>query len=107
MSTLKHKGKGPQSLTANTLRDGLNVWLTPDFDWSLKYSEALITEDDETIEKMDKIGIQSESNNVVVAPYFIDVETESGVPARYREKFRVRGPSYDTATLIPLDIQKV
>lgn len=107
MSSAKHKGKGPQSLTANTLRDGLSVWLTPEFDWSMKYSDALITEDDETIGKMERIGEESEHANDVVAPYFIDVEAESGLPVRYREKFRVRGPSYDTATLVPLDIQKV
>lgn len=107
MSSAKHKGKGPQSLTANTLRDGLNVWLTPEFDWSMKYSEALFTEDEEVIAKMDDYGIKSERANDVVAPYFIDVEAESGLPVRYREKFRVRGPSYDTATLVPLDIQKV
>lgn len=107
MSTLKHKGKGPQSLTANTLRDGWNVWLTPEFEWSFKYSEALITEDEVTIDKMDRYGIQSEGSNVVVAPYFIDIEAESGLPSRYREKFRVNGPSQDTANVVPLDIQKV
>ena len=107
MSSAKHKGKGPQSLTANTLRDGLSVWLTPEFAWSMNYSEALITEDNETIEKMESYGEKSEYANDVVAPYFIDVEAESGLPVRYREKFRVRGPSYDTATLVPLDIQKV
>lgn len=107
MSSAKHKGKGPQSLTANTLRDGLSVWLTPEFDWSMKYSEALITEDEEIIGKMESFGEESEHANDVVAPYFIDVEAESGLPVRYREKFRVRGPSYDTATLVPLDIQKV
>jgi len=26
MSTLKHKGKGPQAMTANELRDGFSVW---------------------------------------------------------------------------------
>ncbi len=107
MSSAKHKGKGPQSLTANTLRDGLSVWLTPEFEWSMKYAEALATEDDDVIEKMEAFGEKSEHANDVVAPYFIDVEVETGLPVRYREKFRVRGPSYDTATLVPLDIQKV
>jgi hypothetical protein len=107
MSTLKHKGKGPQSLTANTLRDGLNVWLTPDFEWSMQYSDALITEDTDVIEKMDSVGERDEAANLVVGVYFIDVEADTGKPARYREKFRVAGPTYDTATLVPLDIQKV
>ena len=33
MSTAKHKGKGPQSLTANELRGGASVWLNPDLEW--------------------------------------------------------------------------
>ena len=46
MSTLKHKGKGPQSLTANELREGLSVWLTADLEWSHDFSKALKTEDE-------------------------------------------------------------
>ncbi|RKQ71392.1 uncharacterized protein DUF2849 [Litorimonas taeanensis] len=107
MSTLKHKGKGPQALTANTLRDGLNVWLTPEFEWSMNYAEALITEDTALIDKMNTCGERDEVNNLVVGVYFIDVEPDTGLPARYREKFRVKGPTYDTATLVPLEIQKV
>lgn len=107
MSTLKHKGKGPQSLTANTLRDGLNVWLTPEFEWSMDYKNALITEDKAIIEKMDEVGERDETENLVVGVYFIDIEPDTGRPVRYREKFRVAGPTYDTATLVPLDIQKV
>jgi len=107
MSTLKHKGKGPQSLTANTLRDGLNVWLTPEFEWSMDYKEALQTEDKAVIEKMNEIGERDELANLVVGVYFIDVEPDSGLPVRYREKFRVKGPSYDTADLVPLNIERV
>ncbi len=106
MSTLKHKGKGPQSLTANTLRDGLNVWLTPDFQWSMNYHDALITEDAGIIAKMQSYGERDEQGNLIVGVYFIDIEPKTGLPVRYREKFRVNGPSYDTATLVPLDIQK-
>jgi len=84
MSTLKHKGKGPQSLTANTLRDGLNVWLTPEFEWSMDYQEALQTEDKAVIEKMNEIGERDALANLVVGVYFIDVEPDSGLPVRYR-----------------------
>lgn len=97
MSTLKHKGKGPQSLTANELREGMNVWLTSDFQWSRDYSDALQTEDEIVIEKMQAKGEQDENDNLVVGVYFIDVEPDTGLPVRYREKFRVKGPSYDTA----------
>jgi len=97
MSTLKHKGKGPQSLTANLLRGGYSVWLTEDLDWSQDYKDAMTTEDRDTMERMQAIGDRDVAANKVVGVYFIDVEPESGLPARYREKFRVRGPSYDTA----------
>ena len=97
MSTLKHKGKGPQSLTANELREGFSVWLTSELEWSRDFSEALKTEDEALIEKMKTKGDADEEANLVVGVYFIDIEPDSGLPVRYREKFRVKGPSYDTA----------
>ena len=45
MSTLKHKGKGPQAMTANELRDGFSVWLDENLDWTRDYNKALRTED--------------------------------------------------------------
>ncbi len=91
----KHKGVGPQSLTANELREGLNVWLTPDFEWSPDYKAALLTEDENVIQKMDAIGARDSEQNLVVGVYFIDVEADTGLPVRYREKFRVTGPTHD------------
>ena len=105
MSTLKHKGKGPQSLTANELREGMNVWLTAEFDWSRDYAQALQTEDETVMEKMQAKGEADENDNLVVGVYFIDVESDTGLPVRDREKFRVKGPSYDTAD--ELGLQKV
>jgi hypothetical protein len=101
MSTLKHKGKGPQGMTANELRSGLSVWMTPDFSWSQSFEDALLTEDEGLIEKMDETAKASEQENHVVGAYFID--TVDGKPARYRERFRTHGPSYDTADLIKQD----
>lgn len=107
MSTLKHKGKGPQSLTANLLRGGESVWLTPDFEWTPIFSEALLTEDPAVIEIMDETGQRDEESNLIVGVYFIDVDPDTGLPARYRERFRVNGPSYDTAEEIEkLSLQK-
>lgn len=91
----KHKGVGPQSLTANELRDGLNVWMTADFKWSNDFKDALLTEDADVIEKMRQIGEQDVEKNEVVGVYFIDVDAETGLPVRYREKFRVTGPTHD------------
>ena len=97
MSTAKHKGKGPQSLTANELRGGASVWLTKELEWSRDFNDALKTEDETLIEKMQVKGTADSDDNLVVGVYFIDIEPESGLPVRYREKFRVKGPSYDTA----------
>ena len=100
MSTLKHKGKGPQAMTANELRDGFNVWLDENLDWTRDYNKALRTEDTDLMERMKLRADTDEAKNIVVGTYFIDVEPETGLPARYREKFRVKGPSYDTADLL-------
>ncbi len=89
----KHKGKGPQALTANELREGFVVWLTKNFEWSLEFEHALLTEDVDMIEKMRVFGEAQENENIVVGVYFIDVDPDSGKPVRYREKFRVSGPT--------------
>lgn len=91
----KHKGKGPQALTANALREGLVLWLGPDFEWTPDFSKALLTEDADMIAKMGETGERDEDANHVVGVYFIDVDAETKLPVRYRERFRVKGPSYD------------
>ena len=106
MSTLKHKGKGPQSLTANELREGLNVWMTADYEWSHNFKDALQTEDETVMEKMQAKGEADENDNLVVGVYFIDIEADTKQPVRYREKFRVKGPSYDTAEELGLGRSK-
>lgn len=95
MSSLKHKGKGPQAITANGLHQGPVVYLNADYQWATSFSEALISEDVETIEKMRQAGEAAENANLVVGVYFIDVSAETGLPSRYRERFRANGPSYD------------
>jgi len=100
MSTLKHKGKGPQAMTANELRDGYSVWLDENLDWTRDYKLALRTEDTDLMERMQLKADTDVGKNIVVGTYFIDVEPDTGLPARYREKFRVNGPSYDTADLL-------
>lgn len=95
MSTLKHKGKGQQALTANGLVQGPVVYLTREFVWSTVFGDALITEDTAIMAKMNEAGERDNAANLVVDPYFIDIESGSGLPARYREKFRMNGPSFD------------
>jgi len=100
MSTLKHKGKGPQAMTANELRDGYSVWLDENLDWTRDYAKALRTVDIDLMERMQLKAETDVDKNIVVGTYFIDVEPDTGLPARYREKFRMKGPSYDTADLL-------
>lgn len=98
--SLKHKGKGPQALTANNLREGFVVWLTRDMEWSADYGDALLTEDLDVIEKMQAQGEADDLSNLVTGVYFIDVHPATREPVRYRERFRVKGPSYDTAAYL-------
>ncbi|PHR92309.1 MAG: nitrite reductase [Robiginitomaculum sp.] len=95
MSSLKHKGKGPQALTANGLHAGPVVYLNADYTWSTGFDDAFLSEDEDIIEKMQAIGERDETDNLVVGVYFIDVDAGTGQPARYRERFRAQGPSYD------------
>ncbi len=95
MSTSKHKGKGPQVMTANDLKDGLVVWLTPEWMWSNRFQEAFKTEDPDQIEQMRAVADRDEAANIIVGAYFIDIDPTTGKPARYREKFRVSGPTND------------
>jgi len=99
----KHKGKGPQSMTANELREGYSVWLTKDYTWSTSYDDALRTEDADQIAKMQEIADRDAEANDVVGAYFIDIDPESNLPARYRERFRVTGPSKDLGEEIKKD----
>ena len=95
MSTAKHKGKGPQVMTANALVGGGVVWMTDQFEWTPDFGLALKTEDVDVIETMRETALRSEEANDVVGAYFIDIDPDTGLPVRYREKFRVSGPSND------------
>jgi len=93
--TLKHKGKGPQAITANDLRSGEVVYLNPKFLWTPQLSKALVETDKAQIEAMLAAGRLSETENLVVDVYPIDMEPDGSAPTRYREKFRMNGPSYN------------
>ena len=95
MSSLKHRGKGPQVMTANELRQGPVVYMTPDYNWTTDFSLALQTEDTRLIENMNKAAERAVDANIVVGAYFIDIDPETKAPARYRERFRMNGPSFD------------
>ena len=98
----KHKGTGLQAVTANDLRSGKVVYLNPQFLWTNHLSKALVSDDVDLIEKMKQAAYRDDKSNLVVGVYMIDVDTTSRLPARYREKFRMQGPSYDPGKLIEL-----
>ena len=96
----KHKGVGPQAMTANNLVNGLVVWMTKDLEWSEDYAAAAKTEDEDLISSMQTAADASVEDNTVVGAYFIDIDPETKMPARYRERFRVNGPSYDPGEIL-------
>ena len=102
MSTQKHKGKGLQAVTANDLRSGKVVYLHPQFLWTNHLSKALVSDDATLIETMKQAANRDDKSNLVVGVYMIDVDASSRLPTRYREKFRMQGPSYDPGKLIEL-----
>ena len=51
---------------------------------------------------MGEVADRDVAANIVVGTYYIDIEPDTGLPVRYREKFRVKGPSYDTADLLEI-----
>ena len=97
MSAKSHNKHSLQALTANDLRYGHNLWLTADLTWSDDFSKALITKDAQQCAAMEKQGAADDAANKVIGVYFIDIDPESLLPIRYREKFRVQGPSWDMA----------
>ena len=107
MSTLKHKGHGPQAMTANDLRGGHVVYLNTEFQWSAGFANALISEDADIIERLQEIGQRSEYENRVVDAYLIDIDPETLQPVRYREKFRQHGPSYEPIDQTTQEVRSV
>ena len=52
---------------------------------------------------MQAQGEKDADDNLIVGVYFIDINAETGLPLRYREQFRVKGPSIDTANVDKAD----
>ena len=83
-------------ITANSLGDGLVVFLAPDGDWTHLIAEARIVEDGADLEEASAYAKAQHDARIVVEPYPIDVKIEGGVPVplRLREKIRAdRGPT--------------
>ncbi|MBL4854608.1 MAG: DUF2849 domain-containing protein [Robiginitomaculum sp.] len=71
------------------------MYLSPKSLWTPQLSKAWVETDKAQIEDMLAAGRQSETQNMVVDVYPIDMEPDRLTPTRYREKFRMNGPSYN------------
>lgn len=86
-----------QVYTASLLKEGLVAYLALDNgrpSWTTDIHLATVSNDD-ALETLKSAAEQSEQDNIVVAPYAIDVfQTENGiVAATKREQIRAAGPT--------------
>ncbi|MCX5513355.1 DUF2849 domain-containing protein [Kaistia algarum] len=82
-------------ITANDLRGGLVVFLTPSGGWSIELAHSRIIGTGELDEALAYAKAQSDAQ-IVVEPYEIDVELAEGIPVplRLRERIRAaKGPT--------------
>jgi sulfite reductase (NADPH) hemoprotein beta-component len=82
-------------LTANRLIDGDVVYFTAAGAWDTRIEESRIATTKDEAAALDAIGAQAVADQLVVAPYLIEVAEEAGgiTPLRYREHIRAYGPS--------------
>jgi|FEC22Drversion2_1045045.scaffolds.fasta_scaffold00093_31 hypothetical protein len=81
-------------LTANRLSDGRVVYLG-ETGWTVAIEEARLIATPDEVSGAEAEGARAVADRMVVEPYLIDVETETGgiLPASLRERIRARGPS--------------
>jgi hypothetical protein len=91
-------------LTANSLLSGGVVYLTSQNNWSPFISQAQVSDDVDTIKRLEAIGLRAEAEQIVVGPFLIAVTIENGIPrpTRFRERLRVNGPSVRSEFSKPL-----
>ncbi len=84
-----------QIMTANDLLTGTVVFLNKHLEWTAHLYEAVITNDQVTIDDLERVAQRDENANSVVNPYPIEVsiQNDKPLPLRYREQLRVYGPS--------------
>lgn len=86
-----------QVYTASLLKEGLVAYLCMEEEnayWSTDIRKAAAVGDDD-IQKLKAAADRSERENIIVAPYAIDVDlTEQGLlPTTKREQIRANGPT--------------
>ena len=85
-------------LTANRLRDGEVVYLTPAGGWSESFADALMANGKDDSAALEARGQADEKALVVVSVYLMPVVLENGIPRpiSQREIIRAKGPSIRT-----------
>jgi len=85
-------------LTANDLLSGGVVFATREGNWSPFITQAELSSDSQTEDRLVAVGNQSVDTQTIVGPFLIDINIENGIPVpkRYREQLRVSGPSVRT-----------
>lgn len=83
-----------QVLTANRLHDGAVVYLAANHDWTRNIESGLAS-DSENTEALMQAAERAVDEQIIIAPYLIDVEIEDHriSPLRFREKIRAKGPT--------------
>ena len=83
-----------QMVTANTLSGGAVVYMTKDRNWTPIIDEGWAVPE-EKAESLLEASSEGVAEQIVVAPYLIDVAVDGDniKPARYREQIRAAGPT--------------
>ncbi len=84
-----------QMIIANTLTEGLVVFLTADGGWTPAIAAGAVANSDEEAAALLAQAKQSEQANRVIDPYLIPVAISNGIrqPTEYREFIRATGPT--------------
>ncbi len=86
---------GRKAVTANRLRDGAVVFLTPGGDWSLDVAGSAVATDKVSADRLMAIGGEAVLKRIVVGPYLFEISDEGGrvEPIAHRERIRAFGPT--------------
>lgn len=92
------KGEIRQVLTANSLKDGLVVFMAEGYAWSPWIEDAIVAQTQQAASDLEARGTSAAKANSVVGPYLVDVIEDNGKPRakHIREHLRTLGPSVRT-----------
>jgi len=85
----------PQIVTANRLRDGEVVYMTPSGDWSEDLKDSVVAQSAEEADGLLDKAVTPNQELIVVGPYLAEVEQADGVVVALsqREIIRATGPT--------------